>query len=689
MFFEKILLKTFVFLLTNIFFISGVEAQQLAPPKFNVTDKHGVNIHSGQVTTSVDTVSIGGVLGLSHRLQSHTSNFLVRNAGGATTGLSDKFGGSAKYTRLRSVGEAFINLDLYSSYNPNDHFRDTQSGIYVMKVHDHESTADFKIMLGSYARGDVTNSSASYFYEALGDKRHKLERPAQYPGYLLWTKPDGTQVWFSMGLANTDPTSGGVLEKIIYPNGLTLYLTRTSGAWSAVTDVTSNTGYQLKYNYLHEPSINRGVGSGSSSTEIPPENNYTWSRQNPHSIVAINTAIERCSSDRAKLCVGYQQECPSLYSQQGQVCTKFNNSWPTAKFNWPLGMPRAVYFGETIFSVVDSSSRTTDFRIKAFDKYMGDNGGPISPAYSVGVAFVPRLVGVKPANSHSENITYTYRNYESGKHSAGYIMSMPGETGLVSGATGINGYQGYTTGFQPSQNPDSWARQGADQLSVHMRNELMGAMISVQSESGYLTFQQDYRNFPQSFASASAAIETYYYDARGNLNKIVYNSGTPTQTFVEASFPATCTNPKTCNQADWISDAKGNKTYYTYHPESGQIASITHPANKNNLKAETRFTYVQKYANYINDAGVKTQADTPIWLKSEERYCINSDPSGSGCMAGDEVVTRYEYIHDNLLLTGMTVTDQHGATLRTCYQYDIYGNRIAETQPKANLVSCN
>jgi YD repeat-containing protein len=58
----------------------------------------------------------------------------------------------------------------------------------------------------------------------------------------------------------------------------------------------------------------------------------------------------------------------------------------------------------------------------------------------------------------------------------------------------------------------------------------------------------------------------------------------------------------------------------------------------------------------------------------------------------DEVVTRYEYNSDNLFLTGVTVTAVDGnntvITKRTCYQYDQYGNKIGETEPKANLTQC-
>ncbi len=81
-------------------------------------------------------------------------------------------------------------------------------------------------------------------------------------------------------------------------------------------------------------------------------------------------------------------------------------------------------------------------------------------------------------------------------------------------------------------------------------------------------------------------------------------------------------------------------------------------------------------------------------MKTAEKYCINSAPAGNGCSGGDEVVTTYEYNHDNLLMTGMTVTEPpppagNGITLRTCFEYDIYGNQIGKTDPKAGLSSCS
>ena len=184
-------------------------------------------------------------------------------------------------------------------------------------------------------------------------------------------------------------------------------------------------------------------------------------------------------------------------------------------------------------------------------------------------------------------------------------------------------------------------------------------------------------------------IENYAY-TRGNLTKVTYNGHLPTSYYIEAEYPASCTSStrKTCNQATRMRDARGNWTDYTYHPPSGQVATITYPANKHGIRAQTRYTYAEKTAQYYGSGGTLITG-TPIWLKTEEEYCIKSAASGGGCtQANDEVVTRFEYNHNNLLMTGMTVQEPGGVIRRTCYRYDKYGNQIGVTTPNANLGSC-
>jgi RHS repeat-associated protein len=168
---------------------------------------------------------------------------------------------------------------------------------------------------------------------------------------------------------------------------------------------------------------------------------------------------------------------------------------------------------------------------------------------------------------------------------------------------------------------------------------------------------------------------------------------------VEAVYPASCTpsTRKTCNQATSIRDARGNWTEYTYYADSGLVAAVTAPANNvissrglfESVRAQTRYSYGEFQANYKQVAGGPKTLGTKIWLKTAEKYCINSNYSGGACEGGDEVTATFEYDSDNLLLTETVVTAQGTAgSLRTCFQYDFYGNQIGKIEPNANLADC-
>ena len=83
----------------------------------------------------------------------------------------------------------------------------------------------------------------------------------------------------------------------------------------------------------------------------------------------------------------------------------------------------------------------------------------------------------------------------------------------------------------------------------------------------------------------------------------------------------------------------------------------------------------------------------PVWLLSTEKSCNTSATSAGACAAGssDEVTTTYDYGPDsgpnNLWLRGKVVT-AGGVSLRTCYGYDVSGNKISETSPRAGLAVC-
>jgi YD repeat-containing protein len=188
---------------------------------------------------------------------------------------------------------------------------------------------------------------------------------------------------------------------------------------------------------------------------------------------------------------------------------------------------------------------------------------------------------------------------------------------------------------------------------------------------------------------------TYQYDNRGNVTEARQRaiSGSGLGDIVQSAvFPATCTNPRTCNRPTSMSDARGNTTNYEYDPTHGGLLTETGPPDANGIRPRKRYYYQQRYA-WLRNGNSYVRAATPIWLLTSERFCRTSATSGDSCAGGsqDEVVTAYEYGPDsgpnNLWLRGTAVTSE-GTTLRTCYSYDGFGRRISETGARAGLTSC-
>jgi YD repeat-containing protein len=112
----------------------------------------------------------------------------------------------------------------------------------------------------------------------------------------------------------------------------------------------------------------------------------------------------------------------------------------------------------------------------------------------------------------------------------------------------------------------------------------------------------------------------------------------------------------------------------------------------NGIRPQTRYTYAQRSAWYKNASGSIVQAARAIWVLATESFCRTTGAIGAGCgLASDQVVTTYDYGPtsgaNNLFLHGKAVTAD-GTTLRTCYSYDKFGNKISETSPNAGLASC-
>ena len=195
----------------------------------------------------------------------------------------------------------------------------------------------------------------------------------------------------------------------------------------------------------------------------------------------------------------------------------------------------------------------------------------------------------------------------------------------------------------------------------------------------------------------------YTYDDRGNITerRVKAKPGSGQSDIVSsATYPSSCTvtgvSAMTCNKPITLTDAKGNTTSFTYDTTHGGMLTRTGPA-VGGVQPKTRYSYTQRYAWIKNSTGGFSQATDGVWVLTEERSCNTStlNFATGACSAGtsDLVVTTYDYgpdtgsVGNNLWLRGVVVTSG-GTSLRTCYEYDINGNRISETAPEAGLSAC-
>ncbi|HEY6528609.1 MAG TPA: hypothetical protein VIZ65_07930 [Cellvibrionaceae bacterium] len=645
----NISLSSFLFLF-SVFVTSHINAAplpEMAPPKIQMVDEFGVDLLSGQITHSLNTVSIGGDMGVSHSISSYTNNLSMT----ANYGYHDKY-----YCKGRAVE---VKRSLLS---------DRIDVLSVIRVNDISDTADF-IAVVNGARIDVRDKVpyGTYTYEALADTRHTLERRSD--GLIYWTKPDGTVSLFDGRTDNNDtsPNMVGMLMEVRYPNGFVL-----RNDWVG-SKVVSNTGYALKYIYQYMDTDAQLDKPDVSSTQIPQLAPKSWAALNPRYVQAINLSKEDC-----------------LY----QAC---NGKWPQAEFIWPPGMPRSVYIGDSQFKVIDASGGITLYSFKSFDLAFDENGNRFA-SQTPGVNYSPRLMAIKPVHSEVDFYQYKYKTlFDMAGTDVTYVKNVEttGATVYAKKGTKENVYEmnfNYQGGALANR-----AGTGKIRLVIPNANR-PGTIQYAETNEGKLEYENSWRNALTTYTRPNASnlqiavkdVYEYASEGRNNLTKVTKNG-----TSFTAEYPPSCdeTNRKYCNKPTWVMDAKGNKTYYTYHAPSGQIETITYPADNNGLIPAVRYEYAQKSAHFYHGSGSKITGE-PIWLKATERTCATTNTMGNGCSGGelDEIVTQFEYEHDNLHLTGVTITaaDTAGTlvTKRTCYQYDDYGNRIGETQPKAALSVC-
>jgi YD repeat-containing protein len=463
---------------------------------------------------------------------------------------------------------------------------------------------------------------------------------ALLPGgiYQLTTKTGVQYTYAPFGSSGS-----GMLTEIREPSGVISTLTHTAATAGGVTryrlnSVQRNDGFQLRYSY---------------ATNTLSTTSREWHRLT--SVTAVNSAIDYC--DPTTLTCAYTK------------------SWPTSTYSM-------VTLGDGSIVVTIADQAGTTAKITA-TKYFGD-----SKYYVVGLKL--------PTSTSANNITYVYNTTSSGLRYLGSAQRGVGTwnygpTFTVSGTFTYTHYAvqtptGVTSGVTSIDQPTVHYISPLTTLGLLDGRSLRFDNVNAHNRMTRVTFPEGNYEEPA-------------YDTRGNITSRVATaksgSGLPPITLQSASYDSSCVYPAKCNKPNWIRDAMGNQTDIDWDTTHGGVLSVTGPAvdvNGSSVRPQTRSGYTARYAWYKNSSGSVVQATVPIYLLTSERYCRTTASSGGGCaIAADEVSIAYEYgptsSANNLFLRGKAVSAD-GATRRTCFSYDSYGNKISETLPRAGLSSC-
>ncbi|WP_141235610.1 hypothetical protein [Pseudoalteromonas sp. NBT06-2] len=644
-----------MFLTPNVSAETVHKEPEIGQPIYQVTDNNNINNVSGTLYYQLTDVSIGtGALALSHSISVNSND--LANLDSYISGYKEKYRGGIRRivhtNELSSTGKHFESIH----------------------VSDHEQSADFT----------VTSDGK---FESMGDKRLQLIR--EDANHFAFIKPSGVKVLFYSQQSipktfsqNFSPYASMV--RIEHPNGFAIDIHKSSSSIGAkITSVTSNNGLQLKYIYdVHSRPLESSKQSATNNPSVLADS-LNWSNEFPSKIIALNNAIETCPIT-------------------GNTCST-SHQWPQVEYVWPDGMPRALYVGQSTVTVKDAFGTITEFHHYAHD----DQEGAQFPDY--GKYFYPRIERV--TNNKGLDISYEYENVWNPAYQLPHLWFTAGAKGILTKAVnnGVTTTYNFRNGGMAADNnwgSRVWTSGGYKNVQSVTRpaNVFEYSQARVSSPYEIETWDKSIQleatfanNVTQVESKLDGVVIDYRYDVYDRLIE-KESDGLMSTVGYPYSYTGFCDNYSFCHKpasvSKWYrSGGSINTINYQYHPQSGNIKSITYPGNNQGIQRKVIYEYKEYYARYKNQSGTLTTSSEPIWLLDYEYECKGSAMSGVNCSGNDKVTTTYNYgsgsAANNLFLIGTTISTQGETDTRTtCFTYDSQGREIGVSSPRAQL-DCN
>jgi RHS repeat-associated protein len=203
------------------------------------------------------------------------------------------------------------------------------------------------------------------------------------------------------------------------------------------------------------------------------------------------------------------------------------------------------------------------------------------------------------------------------------------------------------------------------QVSIYTFAMPSQRMLTASDPLGGLTqWTYDASGRPTSIRRPNGTIEQRVYDSRGNITSTTLRpvAGSPEPAITStASFP--CRTAATCNKPDWVRDARGNQTDYTYDQATGVVTTVTAPPDAAGVRAVTRL-------QYANVNGIQKLTRTS--------FCL----TGASCAgSASEQVTDVTYGTNGWATSVTERAGDNSVVATTALAYDAIGNTVSVDGP--------
>lgn len=288
-------------------------------------------------------------------------------------------------------------------------------------------------------------------------------------------------------------------------------------------------------------------------------------------------------------------------------CSGTTQTWPSVAYTRESMRPGGLLLG-SIVSVTDSTGQTTNYDYSSGGLSSISYPGAISPDISIA--------------------------YDSGKVSS------------ISSASGTWNYSyadSGTTRTTTATGPLGQSQTAVSDQTIGRATSVTEVVSTAPAVSRTTSYEYDAQRRLQKIINPEGDYTQLTYDTRGNVTQqlAVAQPGSGLANIItSAAYPATCSNPVTCNQPTSTTDALGRTTNYTYDSVHGGVLTVTAPAPSTGAaRPQTRVTYAAQTARYKTPSGALTNG-TPIILPVSSSVCI----TGSSCAGTvNEVKTDITY----------------------------------------------